>query len=211
MTPEQLTLFDALTPLQKRMATNVLAGMKQRQAYYAAEGTAKSDTAADTSASEIMNNPKVKAFMDSMQKQAVSDAIMSREEMAARLTLFARKGVKDIVKFKTVEIGKDMETGEPLMQTGWWIPDSILQNEEDLSIISELEVGKFGPKLKTHSSLQAMAQLAKLQGYEVPGKLELTGKDGGPVQFQNLDELTDEQLAAIALADSAGDVPENDE
>lgn len=211
MIPEQQELFDALTPLQKRVATNVLAGMTQRQAYYAAEGSAKSDTAADTSASEIMNNPKVKAFIDSMQKQAVSDAIMSREEMAARLTLFARKGVKDIVKFKTVEIGKDMETGEPLMQTGWWIPDSILQNEEDLSIISELEVGKFGPKLKTHSSLQAMAQLAKLQGYEVPGKLELTGKDGGPMQFQNLDELTDEQLAAIALADSAGDAPETDE
>lgn len=211
MTPEQKLLFDELTDLQQRVATGVLAGMTQRAAYYAGGGKAKNDDGADMSASQIMGNPKVKAFTDSMKVQAVSDAIMSREEMAARLTLFARKGVKDIVKFKTVEIGKDMETGEPLMQTGWWIPDSILQSEENLSIISELEVGKFGPKLKTHSSLQAMAQLAKLQGYEVPGKLELTGKDGGPMQFQNLDELTDEQLAAIALADSAGDAPETDE
>lgn len=211
MSPEQQSLFDQLTQLQQRVATNVLAGMSQRAAYVQAGGSGKTETVIDSGASEILRNPQVKAFMDSMKMQAVSDAIMSREEMATRLTLFARKGVKDIVKFKTVEIGKDMETGEPLMQTGWWIPDSILQSEEDLSIISELEVGKFGPKLKTHSSLQAMAQLAKLQGYEVPGKLELTGKDGGPMQFQNLDELTDEQLAAIATADSAGDAPETDE
>lgn len=181
MTPEQQILFDDLTPLQKRMATNVLAGMNQRQAYYAAEGSAKSDTAADTSASEIMNNPKVKAFMDSMQKQAVNDAIMGREEMLARLSLYARKGIKDIVKFKTVVIGKDLETGEDLQQTGWWIPDSVLQSEEDLSIISELEVGKFGPKIKTHSALQAMAQIAKMQGYEAAQKFEHAGPDGQPL------------------------------
>lgn len=194
MSPEQESLFDQLTPLQKRMATNVLAGMNQRQAYYAAEGSAKSDTAADTSASEIMNNPKVKSFMDSMQKQAVSDAIMSRDEMLARLSLFARKGVKDIVRFDTAVIGKNMETGEDVKQTGWFIPDTILQNDEDLSIISELEVGKFGPKIKTHSSLQAMAQIAKLMGYEAASKLELTGKDGKPIETREVKDLTDEEL-----------------
>ncbi len=211
MTPEQQELFDALTPLQKRVATNVLAGMTQREAYIEAGGKGITESAIDSSASEILRNLQVKSFMDSMQVQAVSDAIMGRDEMLARLTLFARKGVKDIVKFKTAIVGKDLETGEDVQQTGWWIPDSILQDDESLSIISELEVGKHGPKIKTHSSLQAMAQIAKIQGYEVAGKLELTGKDGGPIQHQNLDELTDEQLAAIALADSAvgaGDAPE---
>ena len=214
MTPEQKQLFDQLTQLQQRVATNVLAGMSQRAAYYAAGGTAATDATADVMASRMVSEDKVKAFMDSMKVQAVSDAIMGREEMLARLSLFARKGIKDIVKFKTAVIGKDLETGEDVQQTGWWIPDSVLHDEENLSIISELEVGKFGPKIKTHSSLQAMAQIAKIQGYEVAGKLELTGKDGGPIQLQNLDELTDEQLAAIALADSAagtGDAQETDE
>ena len=214
MNPEQKLLFDELTELQQRVATGVLAGMTQRAAYYAGGGKAKDEPGADMSASQIISNPKVKAFMDSMKMQAVSDAIMGRDEMLARLTLFARKGVKDIVKFKTAIVGKDLETGEDVQQTGWWIPDSILQDDESLSIISELEVGKFGPKIKTHSSLQAMAQIAKIQGYEVAGKLELTGKDGGPIQHQNLDELTDEQLAAIAMASapaSAGDAPGIDE
>lgn len=43
---------------------------------------------------------------------------------------------------------------------------------------------------------------------------EHVGKDGGPIQLQNLDELTDEQLAAIALtgAQAATDgAPESDE
>jgi hypothetical protein len=166
MTPEQQALFDNLTQLQQRMATNVLAGMSQRAAYVQAGGKGATESAIDSSSSEILRNLQVKAFMDSMKLQAVSDAIMSREEMLARLSLFARKGVKDIVRFKTAEIGRDMETGEPLLQTGWFIPDSVLQSEEDLSIISELEVGKNGPKIKTHSSLQAMAQIAKLMGYE---------------------------------------------
>lgn len=194
MTPEQKALFDELTELQQRTATGVLAGMTQRAAYFAAGGKADTNDSADSSASQILSNLKVKAFMDSMKVQAVSDAIMGRDEMLARLSLFARKGVKDIVRFDTAVIGKNMETGEDVKQTGWFIPDSILQSEEDLSIISELEVGKFGPKIKTHSSLQAMAQIAKLMGYEAPGKLELTGKDGQPIKTQEVKDLTDEEL-----------------
>lgn len=174
MTPEQKALFDQLTELQQRTATGVLAGMSNRAAYFTAGGTAKSDDSADSAVSTMLSNVKVKAFMDSMKVQAVSDAIMSKEEMLARLSLFARKGVKDIVRFQTAEIGRDMETGEPVLQTGWFIPDSVMQNEDDLSIISELEAGKNGPKIKTHSSLQAMAQIAKLQGYDAPTKTDNT-------------------------------------
>jgi phage terminase small subunit len=118
------------------MATNVLAGMNQRQAYYAAEGSAKSDTAADTSASEIMNNPKVKSFMDSMQKQAVSDAIMSREEAMKILTTLGRGNLTDIVKFKTSHVGQNAETGDDVHQTTWTIDEDLQQNDpEKLMII----------------------------------------------------------------------------
>lgn len=174
MNAEQQALFDNLTQLQQRMATNVLSGMSQRAAYVQAGGKGATETVIDSSASEILRNPQVKSFMDSMKTQAVNDAIMSREEMLARLSLFARKGVKDIVRFRTTIVGADPITGEPVEQTVWVIPDDVMQNEEDLSIISELEVGKFGPKIKTHSSLQAMQQIAKLQGYEAAQKVDNT-------------------------------------
>lgn len=174
MNAEQQKLFDNLTQLQQRMATNVLAGMSQRAAYVQAGGKGTTETTIDSSASEILRNLQVKAFMDSMKVQAVNKAIMDRDEMLARLTLFARKGVKDIVRFKTTIVGIDPETGEAVEQTVWVIPDDVMQNEDDLSIISELEVGKHGPKIKTHSSLQAMAQIAKLQGYEAAQKVDNT-------------------------------------
>lgn len=175
MTPEQLILFDNLTSLQQRIATNVLAGMTQRQAYYAADGSAKSDTAADTSASEIMNNPKVKAFMDSMKVQAVSDAIMTKEEMLARLTRIARTGITDIARFKTSHVGMDMESGEEIKQTTWEIREELQDEDpEKLATIFELEAGKNGPKIKMHSQIQAMAQLARLQGYDAPQKTDNT-------------------------------------
>lgn len=120
----------------------------------------------------MLSNVKVKAFMDSMKVQAVSDAIMSREEMLARLSLFARKGVKDIVRFETAQIGMNMESGEPVLQTGWFIPDDV--PEENLAIIESLEGGKSAPKIKTYSALQAMQQIAKLQGYEAAQKVDNT-------------------------------------
>jgi len=172
VTPEQKSLFDKMTQLQQRVATNVLAGMSQRQAYFAAGGSAKTDESADATCSEILSNPTVVEFMDSMKLQAVSDAIMTREEMLERLSLFARKDLKDIVQFKTSVVGKDMETGEDVRQTGWFIPDSVLQDPDSLSIIDELSVDKFGPKIKTKDQVKAMAMIAKLQGYEAPTKTE---------------------------------------
>lgn len=199
MTPEQQALFDNLTELQQRTATGVLAGMSNRAAYYAAGGTAKSEESADSAVSTMLSNVKVKAFTDSMKKQAVSDAIMTREEAAKILTALSRGNLTDIVKFRTVNAGMDMDTGEVLHQTAWTIDEELQRSDpEKLMIISELEVGKNGPKIKQHSKVAAITQLAKMMGWDAAQKFEHTGKGGGPIQVQELSELSDEALAAIA-------------
>lgn len=142
MTPEQQELFDSMTPLQQRMCTVMVENPKlsQRQAYYAAGGTAKNDVTADSCAYEILSNPQVKAFMDSVKGQAVSDAIMTRDEAMKILTGMARGNLTDIVKFKTVCVGMDMETGEPLDQTAWTLDENLQQTDPDkLLIIESLE------------------------------------------------------------------------
>lgn len=199
MTPEQKALFDELTELQQRTATGVLAGMTQRQAYYAGGGTAKNDDAADAITSRMLSDARVKAFMDSMKVQAVSDAIMSRDEAMKILTGMARGNLTDIVKFKTVCIGMDMETGEPLDQTAWTLDENLQHTDPDkLMIIESLEVGKNGPKIKAHSKSAAIALLAKMQGWEAASKHEISGPGGKPIQVQDMSELSDEALAAIA-------------
>ena len=206
MTPEQLALFDNLTQLQQRVATNVLAGMSQRIAYFQAGGSAKTDESADATASEILSNPAVKAFMDSMKVQAVSDAIMSREEAMRILTTLGRGNLTDIVKFKTSHVGQNAETGDDVHQTTWEIDEALQANDPDkLIIISELEVGKNGPKIKQHSKVAAIAQLAKMGGWEAAQKFEHAGPGGGPILTKDVTELSDEALIALIAGSAAKD------
>lgn len=199
MTPEQQDLFGVLTQLQQRVATNVLAGMSQKQAYIQAGGKANTtDNNTRACASEILANPNVKAFMDSMKRQAVSDAIMTKEEAMKILTALGRGSLTDIVKFKTVNIGKDMETGEDVNQTAWEINEDLQRDDPDkLIIISELEVGKNGPKIKQHSKVAAIAQLAKMGGWESASKHEIAGPNGGPILTKDVSDMSDEALMAL--------------
>lgn len=181
MTPEQLALFEAMTPLQQRLCSVLIdnPNLSQRQAYYAAGGTAKNDATADASASEILSNPSVKAFMDSIRAQAISKKIMDREEAMEILSMLGRGNLKDIVKFRTATIGKDLETGSDVNQTAWTINEDLQETDSDkLIIISELEVGKFGPKIKQHSKVAAIQQLAKMQGWEAAQKVDHSSSDG---------------------------------
>lgn len=206
MTPEQKLLFDELTELQQRTATNTLAGMTQRAAYYAAGGKANNDVTADSSAYEILSKPQVKSFMDSMKVQAISDAIMTREEAMKILTQLGRGNLTDIVKFKTSHVGQNAETGDDVHQTTWLIDEDLQTNDPDkLMIISELEVGKNGPKIKQHSKVAAIAQLAKMGGWESASKHEISGPGGGPILTKDVSELSDDALMALIAGAPAKD------
>jgi phage terminase small subunit len=196
MTPEQKLLFDVLTELQQRTAINVLAGMTQRAGYYAARGTAKSDEVADAVASELLSNPKVKAFMDAMKAAAVSEAVMSRTEAMEKLSVLARTDLKDLVDFGEYELGSDSD-GNPIVQSSWRIKDSVFQDPVKMAAISELTASKEGIKIKTHGPLTAIKQLADMQGWNAAQKFDHSSTDGS-MSPKSAAELTDEQLATIA-------------
>lgn len=177
MTPDQKALFDQLTELQQRTAINVLAGMTQRAGYYAAGGTSKSNDVADATASELLSNPKVKAFMDAMKEAVVSEAVMTRTEAMEKLSALARTDLKDLVEFGEYELGDDGE-GNPVIQSSWRIRDSALQDPAKMAAISELTASKEGIKIKTHSPLAAIKQLADMQGWDAAKKLDLSSSDG---------------------------------
>lgn len=181
MTPEQLTLYEALTPLQQRVCSMIIenSNLSNRQAYYAAGGTAKTDDSADSSVSTMLSDVKVRAFMDLVRGQAISKKIMGREEAMEILSALSRGKLTDIVKFRTIHVGKDPVNGEDVNQTAWEIDEDLQKNNPDkLIIISELEAGKFGPKIKTHSKIAAIQQLAKMQGWEAAQKVDHSSSDG---------------------------------
>ncbi|WXL23926.1 terminase small subunit [Ectopseudomonas mendocina] len=130
-------------------------------------------------ASKMLSHPKVAQRLAELNQAAVSAAVMSRQEALERLSLFARTDLSDLVEFGTYEIGE--QDGQPVIQASWKIKDSALQDPKKLSAIAELSATKDGIKIKTHSPLQAIQQLAKLQGWESATKHEVSGPNGGPV------------------------------
>lgn len=189
MTPDQKYLFDQLTQLQQRVATNVLSGMSQRQAYIMGGGSAEGNESIDSSASILLSNSKVVAFMDAMKEEAVSEAIMSRKEAMEKLSVLARTDLKDLVDFGSYELGTDEESGNPIIQASWKIKPSALQDPKQMASISELTASKDGIKIKTHSPLAAIKQLADMQGWNAAQKMDLN--HAGSIQ-----SLTDADIDA---------------
>ena len=166
-----------LTPKQERFCLEYLKCGNASEAYrlsYNAENM-KPETVNRT-AKELLDNPKIAARLAELNEDAVTEAVMTRQEALERLSRFARTDLTDLVEFGTHELGE--VDGEPVIQSTWKIRDSVLQDPEKLSAISELTASKDGVKIKTHSPLQAIQQLAKMQGWEAAQKHDHTSSDG---------------------------------
>lgn len=99
MTPDQQKLSDKLTNLQRGVVLGVVAGKSQRQAYYDAGGSAKTDEAADASVSRMLGDVTVRAFYDAMLKEAAGEAQITLQTLLdeleeARQAASGREGEK---------------------------------------------------------------------------------------------------------------------
>lgn len=100
LTQEQAALADELNGRQKLFVFGLVSGKTQRQAYYDAGGTAKTDQTADSCASEILSNPKVKAFYDSLMGEVAEEAKVDAAYVLKRLIEIDQMDVLDIMDEK---------------------------------------------------------------------------------------------------------------
>lgn len=120
-------------------------------------------------ASELMANGAVTGRIEFLRKASESKHIMSRQEALERLSDIGRTNLHELVEFGTYEAGMDDE-GNPVVQASWRFKDSALQDPKKMAAIAELVAGKDGLKIKLHSPLQAIQQIAKMQGWDkAPG------------------------------------------
>lgn len=176
MTPEQKALFDDLRNLTQKACLNVLAGMSNIDAYTKAGGKSKTKASAEACASRMLSSAKAKAFLDSMKETAISDAIMSREEMMERLTSMSRTSMSDLIDWSVHSVTD--ANGELAKQSVWSVKESAMQDPVAMASIAELTAGKEGIKIKQHSPLAAMKQLSDLAGYNEASKVDHTSSDG---------------------------------
>lgn len=147
---EQIRLFNVLTDLQKRVVLNKLKGMNNVQAYWAAGGVSKSENSANSTVSELLNNPNVSASLKSFVVERISPSIMGRDEMLQRLTKMARADVNDVVDV-TGAI-KDVEDIPPDAREG----------------MAGIKITKEGVVVTMVDPLTAIKRIAEMQGYDAP-------------------------------------------
>lgn len=183
----------ALTQKQEAFCIAYLETGNASEAYRSTYSTKNMKPATiNRKAKELMDNGKITARLKQLNSKAVTAAVMTRQEALERLSGIARTDLADLLEFGTHELGEDAD-GKPIIQATWHIKDSALQDPKKLAAIAELTAGRDGIKIKTHSPLQAIQQLAKMQGWESATKHEVTGADGGPIRTQV--EAVDEKIA----------------
>lgn len=180
LTEEQKALFDALTPLQKKFVTCLLNGDRQAEAYRNAGGKAKGE-GIHSKAATMVRNGKVQAFLQSVQYEAINEAIMTFEEAMERLSVMGRTSIADLATFGTHVVGED-DDGNAIIQSVWSFKNASELKPEQMAAISELTAGKDGLKIKLHDPKAAIKQLAEMRGWEAPKKTELSGPNGGAIQ-----------------------------
>jgi phage terminase small subunit len=147
------------------------------EAYKRGGGKAnKNENSTNASASDILNNSNVVAFVESFNVKKISDKIMDRDEMLERLTIMARTEVSDVVHIVTEDRQlMDMETGEMINgQTFWSLKSPEQMTNGGMKAISELTATNNGLKIKMHNQRGAMKQLAELQGFDAAKEVNVT-------------------------------------
>lgn len=185
----------SLTPKQEAFCLAYLETGNASEAYRRAYNASKmKPNSINVNASKLLADAKVTLRLKELNESAVSSAVMTRKEALERLSTFARTDLSDLVEFGAYELGQD-DDGKPIVQAAWKIRDSVLQDPKKLAAISELSAGRDGIKIKTHSPLQAIQQLAKLQGWDVH-ELDLEGKRLANEKARR--ELEGEQTVPVA-------------
>jgi len=172
VTDEQVRLFNNMTDLQKRVVLAFLSGMPKAEAYKAGGGQAKAGSSTYVAAHTIFKNYNVNAFVESFDKERISDSIMGKDEMLERLTAMARTKLSDVMEIETREL-IDPSTGKVVPAgTIWTLKNMDEMTEGQKAAISELTATKDGIKIKTHATPAIMKQLAELQGLDAAKKVE---------------------------------------
>lgn len=188
---EAVRLFHALTPLQKGVTIAKLGdpSMSDYEAYKIGGGKGKSFTSCRTSVCQIFTKLSVTKFMHAMQELRFASMIMSRNEMAARLTDLAKTSTSDVVDMHVGRKLKDVETGAIVDgQTFWSVKPVDEMTNAGTAAIKELSAGKDGMKVKLHDPLIAMKQLAELAGYNKPQEHRVASTVMSLEDFYNDDE-----------------------
>lgn len=176
-----------LTPKQQRFVEEYLVDLNATQAAIRAGYSAKT---ANEQGARLLANVSVQA--------AITERMKARQE---RTEITQDRVLAELAKIAFGDQRRVMTWGP----TGVKLRDSEQLTGDEAAIVAEVSESVTAAggslKLKTHDKVGALKLLGEHLGM-FKQKVELTGKDGGPIQSQNtpsdLSSLTDEELDQLA-------------
>lgn len=195
----------ALTAKQEAFCIAYLDTGNATEAYRRAYNSEKMKaTSMSANAGKLMADTRIALRIEQLKTMARTKAVMTRQEALERLSRIGRTSLADLIEWRTADLGED-DDGNAVRQTGWHIKDSVAQDPQKMELIAELSTGRDGVKIKTHSQLQAIQQLAKMEGWESAAKHEVTGANGGAIETKSTIDISKLSTTALAEIMSAKD------
>lgn len=129
-------------------------------------------------------------------KERFHSRVMSREEMLERLTIMARTDITEFLGEATLK-NDDSSTRTVILPS---IDLDKARANGKAFLIKTIKSGQWGLEITFHDCQVAMKMLARIAGFEAAQKLEVTGKNGGPVEIApgyDLSALNDAELGQL--------------
>lgn len=206
-----------LTPKQAKFVQEYLVDFNATQAAIRA---GYSEKTAHSAGPRLLENVGVRAAIEAKGKRAVAKLDVTVERVVAELAKIGFSNLADVTDWgvKEVAIGFDADgkrlraedVGDAAVVQYVDAPFVTPINRDDLpadvrAAVSEVALTKDGFKIKLHDKASALQQLGRYLGMFVD-KTELTGKDGGPIKAEVMDQLAalpKEQRDAVRAAVAA--------
>lgn len=199
LSDEQLKLYEALTPLQKKCVdikiTNpTLSNAEIYRRARAVKGSiVENINHTDSYAFKVFNREPVKAFLKSMEVETIDDMIASREEILADLTNMSNVTIEDVMQaIHTDDNMMNVDTGE--IYTG--MESITVKRFSDIpeyarKAIKKIKQTRYGIEVELVDPIAARKLLVDMQGFNAPVKQEV--KLEGPTTLSDFYNDSDAQ------------------
>jgi phage terminase small subunit len=193
----------ALTAKQRRFVDEYLIDLNATQAAIRAGYSAKT---ASQIGEQNLRKLEIQAVLTERMKDREKRTEITQDKVLAELAKIGFSDIRKAVKWGDGIAVADPESGAIEIVNGISLIGSDQIDDATAASISEVSQTAQGLKVKMHDKRAALVDIGRHLGM-FKDKVELTGKDGQALIPSKLEEMTDEQLAAIAAGGAAPSKP----
>ncbi|WP_363347134.1 terminase small subunit [Methylocystis echinoides] len=184
-------------PRHEIFAQEIAKGASQREAYRAAGYEGENEDAVDASASRLLTDAKVVLRVQEIQANAAKRAEITIERTLLELAKIGYADIRKAVRWGEGVAVRDAD-GNETVSNGVSMLDSAAIDDDTAAAIAEVAQTRDGIRVKFHDKLAALDKIGKHLGM-FSERVELTGKDGGPIETKGDQALTIETARKLAF------------